>query len=93
MMRCSRQGVQQQRQQLSRPGRRHDFFQKVRVVFEMLEAMFPGGFDFVQIAGDLVRGRQSLGQRPLKRIVPKVCGNTAKRLLNYRGAAQKLLAT
>ena len=75
------------------PGWRHDFLQKVRVVFEKLEAMLPSSFDFVKIAGDLIQRRQSFGQRPLERIIPKVSCNAAKGLLDRRRAAQNLLTT
>ena len=93
MMRCSRQRVQQERQQLSMTSRRHDFLQKVRVAFEELEAMLPGSFDFVKIGGDFTWGRQSFGQRPFERIVPEVSCNAAKRLLDRRRATQNLLTT
>src|SRR5882762_3523182 len=93
MMRCSRQRVQQQRQQLSVTGRRHDFLQEVRVAFEKLEAMLPRSFDFVKIAGDFTWRRQSFGQRPFERIVPEVSCNAAKRLLDRCRAAQNLLTT
>ena len=93
MMRCSRQRVQQQRQQLSMTSRRHDFLQEIRVAFEKLEAMLPGSFDFVKIAGDFTWRRQSFGQRPFERIVPEVGCNAAKRLLDRRRAAQNLLTT
>src|SRR2546426_7918223 len=58
----------------------------------MLEAMLPSSFNFVKIARDLIRRRQSFGQSPLERIVPKVGGNTAKRLLDNCRAAQDVLA-
>ena len=68
------------------------FFQQVFVAFEKLEAALSGSFDFVKIAGDFFHRRQTFGQGPLERIIPKVCGNTAKRLFDNRCTAQDVLA-
>jgi len=92
IMHGSNECVQQQWQQLCLARRRQDLFQKIVVALEKLEAVFSRVFDFNQVARDLFRRRQSLGERPLERIVPKIRREAAEGLLDSRRAAQNVLA-
>ena len=91
-MHGSNECVQQQWQQRCLACRRQDLFQQIVVALEKLEAVSSRVFDFNQVARDLFRRRQSLGERPLERIVPKICREAAEGLLDSRRAAQKVLA-
>lgn len=92
MMPCAPQSVQQKRQKLSTPARRHDLFGKVVVALKRLKCVAARSLNLIQIFQHLSRGIQRLGQRPLKRIVPQIRGEAAEALLDRRGAPQNLFS-
>ena len=92
MMPCAPQSVQQKRQKLSAPRRRHDLFGKIVIALKSVKCVATRSLNLSQIFQHLCRRIQRFRQRPLKRIVPKIRSETTEALLDRRGAPQDLFS-
>ena len=91
MMRGTLKRFQQQRAECLHCARRNgNLFQQIIVADEKRETALSRGFDLIQIFRDPRWRVERFGQRPLERIIPQVCSDTAESLFDGGVASEEM---
>ena len=85
------EGLEQQTNQQALAGWGRNEFGQRTVILDRTERTLPRRVNFRQVFYNPIRIGKSFGQRPLKRIVPKIRGEPATRLFHDCSAAEDIL--